>query len=183
MELAGDLAGLRLKEQVHAWLEAHRCSILKMAPNPLICELNPWLIMSRWHELAVNHIIAAGTPLDHIKRAGVLSTPMSGKFNLDHLPLMVQAYLENAQAMIGRVPYHLRRLVVSVENSPMATMGLNQLWVPSTIHKYCTLMAKLLITMVRSKDGSPMDDKPFVNVFGDLHPDLANALDHLISYI
>jgi hypothetical protein len=44
-------------------------------------------------------------------------------------------------------------------------------------------MAKLFITMVRSMDGSPVDDKPFVNVLGDLHPDLANALDHLIFYI
>jgi hypothetical protein len=108
---------------------------------------------------------------------------MSGEFNLDRLPLMVWAYLENAQVLIGRVPYHLRRLVVSVEDSPMATVGFNQLWVPSTIHNYCTQMAKLFITMVRSRDGSPVDDKPFVNVFGDLHPDLANALDHLISYI
>jgi hypothetical protein len=44
-------------------------------------------------------------------------------------------------------------------------------------------MAKLFIMMVRSRDGSPADDKPFVNVLGHLHPDLANALDHLISHI
>lgn len=44
-------------------------------------------------------------------------------------------------------------------------------------------MTKLLITMVRSRDGSPVDEKPFVNVLGDLHLDLANALENLISYI
>jgi hypothetical protein len=139
--------------------------------------------MSRWHELAVDHIIPAGTPVDHITRAGALPTPASREFNLDRLPLMVQAYLENAQALVGRVPYHLRRLVASVEDSPVATVGLNQLWVPSTIHTYCALMAKLFITMVRSRDGSPVDDEPFVNVLGDFHPYLANALDRLLSRI
>jgi hypothetical protein len=96
---------------------------------------------------------------------------------------MVQAYLETAQALIGRVPYHLRRLVASVEDSPVATVGFNPLWVPSTIHAYCPLMAKLFITMVRSRDGSPVDNEPFVNVLGDLHLDLANALDRLLSHI
>jgi hypothetical protein len=96
MELVGDPTGLRLKEQVHVSLEAHRCSILRMASKPSICELNPWLRMSRWHELAIDHIIPASMPLDHIKRVGVLPTPVSGEFNLDRLPLMVQAYLENA---------------------------------------------------------------------------------------
>jgi hypothetical protein len=28
-----------------------------------------------------------------------------------------------------------------------------------------------------------MDDKPFINVIGNLHLDLANAFDNLISYI
>ncbi len=182
-ELVGDLARLRLKEQVHTLLEAHRCSVSGAASKPSICELSPWLRMSRWHELAVDHIIPAGTPVDHIKRAGALPNPASGEFNLDRLPLMVQAYLENAQALIGRVPYHLRRLVASVEDSPVATVGFNPLWVPSTIHAYCALMAKLFITMVRSKDGSPVDDEPFVNVLGDLHPNLANALDRLLFHI
>jgi hypothetical protein len=45
------------------------------------------------------------------------------------------------------------------------------------------LMTKLLITMIRSKDSNLVDDKPFVNVFGNLHLDLANALENLISYI
>jgi hypothetical protein len=85
--------------------------------------------------------------------------------------------------MIGRVPYHLRRLVVSIEDSPVATVGLNQLWVPSTVSKYCALMTKLLIAMVRSRDSSPTDDKPFINVLGELHSDLVDALDRLISYI
>ncbi len=154
-----------------------------MAPNPSIRELSPWLRLSRWHELAVNHIIPAGTPLDHIKQASVLLTLIGGESNLDRLPLMVRGYLENAQAMIGRVPYHLRRLVVSVEDSPVATMGLNQLWVPSTISKYCMLMTKLLIMMVRSRDSGPVDDKPFINVLGNLHSDLGDALENLISYI
>ncbi len=70
-------------------------------------------------------IIPVGTPFDHIKQTGVLPTPASGEFNLDRLPLMVQAYLENAQALIGRVPYHLRRLVVSVKDSLVATVGFN----------------------------------------------------------
>jgi hypothetical protein len=87
------------------------------------------------------------------------------------------------QAMIGHVPYHLRRLVVSVEDSPLATVGLNQLWVPSTISKYCMLKTKLLTMMVRSKDNAPVDDEPFVNVLGDLHSDLGDALENLISYI
>jgi len=84
--------------------------------------------------------------------------------------------------MIGRVPYHLRWLVVFIKDSHVATMGLNQLWVPSTISKYYMLMAKLLITMVRSRDNNLVDDKPFVNVLGNLHLDLANALEDLISY-
>jgi len=89
---------------------------------------------------------------------------------------MVRGYLQAAQAMIGRVPYHLRRLVVSMEDSPFATVGLNQLWVPSIINKYCMLMTKLLTTMVRSKDNAPVDDEPFVNVLGD-------ALENFISHI
>jgi hypothetical protein len=168
---------------VRASLEAHECSVLNVAPNPSIRELSPWLKVSRWQELVVNHIIPAGTPLDHIKQASVLPTSMNGEFNLDCLPSMVRAYLENAQTMIGHVPYHLRQLVVSVEDSPVATVGLNQLWVPSTVSKYCALMTKLLIAMVRSRDSSPTDDKPFVNVLGELHSDLANALDRFISYI
>jgi hypothetical protein len=45
------------------------------------------------------------------------------------------------------------------------------------------LMTKLFITMIRSKDSNLVDDKPFVNVFGNLHLDLANVLENLISYI
>jgi hypothetical protein len=154
-----------------------------VAPNPSIRELSLWLRVSRWHELVVNHIIPAGTSLDRIKRASVLLNPIGGESNLDHLPSMVRVYLDNAQAMIGCVPYHLRRLVVSVEDSPLATVGLNQLWVPSIISKYCMLTTKLLITMVRSRDIAPVDDEPFVNVLGDLHSDLGDALENLISYI
>jgi hypothetical protein len=183
MELAGDSMGLQVKEQVHVLLRAHQCLTSNVAPNPSIRELSPWLRISRWHELAVNHIIPTGTPLDYVEQASVLLTSMGEEFNLDHLPLMVRAYLENAQTVIGRVPYHLRRLVVSVEDSPVATMGFNQLWVPSTLEKYCALMTKLLLTMVRSRDDSPVDDKPFLNVLGDLHSDLADALDDLVSYI
>jgi hypothetical protein len=183
MELEGDLAGLHLKEQVHESIQAHQCSISNVAPNPSIRELSPWLRMSRWHELAVNHIIPAGTSLDHIKQASVLPNPIGGESNLDRLPLMVRAYLENAQAVIGRVPYHLKRLIISIKDSPMATVGFNQLWVPSTISKYCMLMTKLLVTMVRSRDNGPVDDKPFVNVLGDLHSNLEDALENLISYI
>jgi hypothetical protein len=183
LELEGDLPGFHLKEQVHESLQAHQCSISKVAPNPSIRELSPWLRISRWHELAVNHIIPASTPLHHIKQASVLPNPIDGESNLDRLPLMVRAYLENAQAVISRAPYHLRRLVVSVEDSPVATVGLNHLWVPSTISKYCMLMTKLFVTMVRSRDSSPVDDKSFVNVLGDLHSDLGDALENLISYI
>jgi len=43
--------------------------------------------------------------------------------------------LENAQTMIGHVPYHFKWLVVYVEDSPVATMGLNQLWVLWTGYK------------------------------------------------
>jgi hypothetical protein len=96
MELVGDPAGLHLKEQVHVSLEAHQCSILNVAPNPSIHELSPWLKMSHWHELTINHIIPEGTPLDHIKQVSVLPNSISKEFNLDHLPLMVRAYLENA---------------------------------------------------------------------------------------
>jgi hypothetical protein len=66
-----------------------------------------------------------GTPLDHVKQASMLPTLISGEFNLDRLPLMVQAYLENAQTNISHAPYHLRRLVVSLKDSPMAIVGLN----------------------------------------------------------
>jgi hypothetical protein len=95
MELVGDQMGLQLKEQVHVSLRAHQCSILNMAQNPSICELNPWFKMSRWHKLTINHIILANTLLDHIKQANVFLTLISGEFNLDRLPLMVRAYLEN----------------------------------------------------------------------------------------
>jgi hypothetical protein len=81
------------------------------------------------------------------------------------------------------VPYHLRWLVVFIENSHVAIVGLHQLWMPSTINKYCMLMTKLLITMVWFRDNSPVDDKPFVNVLANLHLDLANALENFISYI
>jgi len=93
----------------------------------------------------------------------VLSTSISGEFNLDCSPLMIRTYLENAQTMISRVPYHFKWLVVYVEDSPVAIMGLNQLWVPSTINKYCMKMNKLLITMVRSRNNNSVDDKPFIN--------------------
>ncbi|CAN5957261.1 unnamed protein product [Sphagnum jensenii] len=66
-KLTGNLAGLRLKEQVHVSLQAHQCSQGNATPNPSICELSPWLRVSCWHKLAVNHIIPTGTPLDHIK--------------------------------------------------------------------------------------------------------------------
>jgi hypothetical protein len=56
MELEGDTAGLHLKEQVHVLLWAHQCSLGNVAPNPSVCELSPWLRVSRWHELAVSHI-------------------------------------------------------------------------------------------------------------------------------
>jgi hypothetical protein len=45
------------------------------------------------------------------------------------------------------------------------------------------LMTKLLITMVQSRDNSLTDDKPFDNVLGQLHSDLADALNRLIFYI
>jgi hypothetical protein len=99
-----------------------------MPPNPSVCELSAWLRMSRWHELAVNHIIPTSMPLDHIKQASVLPTLISEEFILDCLPLMVRTYLENAQTMIIHVPYHLKRLVIYVEDSHVAIMGLNQLW-------------------------------------------------------
>jgi hypothetical protein len=182
MELEGDLAGLHLKEQLHVSLQAHQCFVRNMAPNPSVQELSPWLRMSHWHKLAINHIIPAGTPLVRIKRASVFSNPIGEESNLDRLPSMVRMYLENAQALIGRETYHLRRLVVSIEDFPLATMGLNKLWVPSTISKYCMLMTKLLTTMVQSRDSAPVDDEPFVNVLGNLHSDLGNALDNLISY-
>ncbi len=85
--------------------------------------------------------------------------------------------------MIVHVPYHLRRLVISIEDSHVAIVGLNQLWVPSTISKYCMLMNKLFIIMVRSRNNNLVDDKPFVNLIGNLHLDLANALENFISYI
>lgn len=112
-------------------MQAHQCSVLKMAPNPSIYELSPWLKMFCWHELAVNHIFPEGMPLDHIKQASMLLTLMSGEFNLDCLPLMVQTYLENAQTMIGRVPYHLKWLVVYVKNPPWPQRGLTNFgWHP-----------------------------------------------------
>jgi len=182
-ELEGDPAGLRLKEQVHVSLHAHQCSLGNVAPNLSIRELSPWLRVSHWHELAVNHIVLVGTSLDRIKRASSLPNPIEGESNLDRLPSMVRGYLEAAQAMIGRVPYHLKRLVVLVEDSPLAMVGLNQLWVPSMISKYWMLMTKLFTMMVRSRDSAPVDDEPFVNVLGNLHPDFEGALENLIFHI
>ncbi len=183
VELEGDPVGLHLKEQVHVSLQAHQCSVRDAAPNPSIHELSPWLRVSCWHKLAVNHIILEGMSLDRIKQASVLPNPIGGESNLDRLPSMVRAYLENAQAMIGRVPYHLRRLVVSVVDSPLAMVGLNQLWVPSTVTRYSTLMTKFLTMMVRSRDSTPVDDEPFVNVLGNLHSDLGDALENFIFHI
>jgi hypothetical protein len=148
MEFMGDPVGLQLKEQIRALLQAHQRSMSNLAPNPSICELSPWLRMSRWHKLVVNHIILAGTPLDHIQQTSVFPTPICKEFNLDRLPLMVRAYLEDAQTVISRATYHLRRLVVSVEDSPIPIVGFNQLWVPSIMSKYCMLMTKLFIMMV-----------------------------------
>jgi len=37
--------------------------------------------------------------------------------------------------------------------------------------------------MVRSRESALVDDEPFVNVLGDLHPDLGDALENLISHI
>jgi hypothetical protein len=45
------------------------------------------------------------------------------------------------------------------------------------------LMTKLLTTMVQSRESAPVDDEPFVNVLGNLHPDLGDALENLISHI
>jgi hypothetical protein len=125
MELAVGPTGFQLKKQVRALLEAHQCSILNLAPNPSIRELSPWFKISHWHKLAVNHIIPAGTPLDHIKQVSVLSTLMNGEFNLDRMPLMVRTYLEEAQTVICCAPYHFRRLVVSIKDSPLPTVGFN----------------------------------------------------------
>jgi hypothetical protein len=177
LKLEGDLPGFHLKEQVHESLQAHQCSISKVAPNPSICELNPWLRISRWHELAVNHIIPAGMPLDHIKQASVLPNSISRESNLDRLPLMVRAYLENAQAVI--VMCH----IIWGGWSFLSKIPPWPQWGSSTISKYCMLMTKLLVTMVRSRASGPMDDKSFVNVLGDLHSDLGDALENLISYI
>jgi hypothetical protein len=46
MELTSDQTGLQLKEKVHVSLEAHQSSILNMAQNTSICELNSWPKMS-----------------------------------------------------------------------------------------------------------------------------------------
>jgi hypothetical protein len=92
--------GLQLKEQIYVSLEAHQCSILNMAQNPSTCELSPWFRMSYWHELVVSYINPTSMPLDHIKQASMLPTLISGEFNLDRLPLMVRAYLENAQTIL-----------------------------------------------------------------------------------
>ncbi|CAK9882162.1 unnamed protein product [Sphagnum jensenii] len=37
--------------------------------------------------------------------------------------------------------------------------------------------------MVRSRDNAPVDDEPFVNVLGNWHPDLGDALENFISHI
>jgi hypothetical protein len=94
MELEGNPTGLHLKEQVHVLLQAHQCSMGNVAPNPSIRELSPWLRVSRWHELAVNRIIPAGTPLDRIKRTNVLPNLIGEESNLDRSASMVIAYLE-----------------------------------------------------------------------------------------
>ncbi|CAK9222152.1 unnamed protein product [Sphagnum troendelagicum] len=36
---------------------------------------------------------------------------------------------------------------------------------------------------VHSRDNNPVDDKPFVNVLGNLHSDIGDALDNFVSYI
>jgi hypothetical protein len=65
----------------------------------------------------------------------------------------------------------------------VATMGLNKLWMPSSKHKCCLLMTKKFTTMVRSKDNNPQNDNPIINVFGNLHTNLASSLKRFIIYI
>jgi hypothetical protein len=77
----------------------------------------------------------------------------------------------------------MRWLVIIVDVTKLAKVGFNELWVPSTRSKYYALMTKLFIAMIRSRDNSFLGVKPIINVFGDLHIDMASSLDCLIVTI
>jgi hypothetical protein len=79
--LGGDQDWLKLKEHVQMSFEDHQHSIANQPNNPIICELNPWLRVSRWHKLVANHIIPLGAPMDEIMVAFELLGPTNGDFN------------------------------------------------------------------------------------------------------
>jgi hypothetical protein len=79
--------------------------------------------------------------------------------------------------------YWLRWLVITIDVTKLAKVGLNELWVPSTINKYCALMTKLFTIMIRSRDNSPLGDKPIISVLSDLHTDLTSLFDRSILTI
>jgi hypothetical protein len=53
------------------------------------------------------------------------------------------------------VQYQLQQLVISMDKSQIAIVGLNQLYVPSTKNMYTSLTTKLFIALAQSKDNGP----------------------------
>jgi hypothetical protein len=80
------------------------------------------------------------------------------------------------------VQYQLKHLVISTNISSVTTVGLNELWMPSSKNKYCVFMIKLFNTMIQSRDENPSHDKHAANVLGDLHTNLTSSFD-LITFI
>ncbi len=79
--LGSDQDWLKLKEHVQMSFEDHQHSIVNQPNNPTICELSPWLRVSCWHNLATNHIIPLGAPMDEIMATFELLGPTDGDFN------------------------------------------------------------------------------------------------------
>lgn len=148
--LGGDQDWLKLKQHVHISFEDQQHSIANQPNNPTIHELSPWLRVSYWHNLATNHIIPLGAPMDEIMATFELLGPIDGDFKWGWLPLMIQAYHEKSQTIICHVQYWLKQLVIVIviDVTKLTKMGFNELWVLSTRRKYCTLMTKLFIAMI-----------------------------------
>jgi hypothetical protein len=57
INLEGDEVELELRAQVQASFEDHQHSVANQTTTIDVHKLSPWLRVSHWHDLAINHII------------------------------------------------------------------------------------------------------------------------------
>jgi len=79
--LGVDQDWLKLKEHVQMSFKNHQHSIANQPNTPTSYELSPWLRVSCWHNLATNHIIPLGAPMDEIMATFELMGRTDGDFN------------------------------------------------------------------------------------------------------